>query len=147
MEDINKRLRDNADACIKAFEVWTAQNKSIESREPLMEAMHEVRKVLARVEIEIAVSERDRLGSRPLPIPPHRSSRKRPGEVEEGNDTSEDYDNFEAEQQQQGQPSGQQENRRPQHGRHRRPMQNRGSNLGQSGGNGGGNNSSDNQPQ
>lgn len=76
MEEIEKRLRESTDACIKNFENWLKQNKNLESRESLMEAVHEVRKVVARVEIEIAISERDRLGSRPLPIPPHRSSRK-----------------------------------------------------------------------
>ena len=80
MEEIEKRLRESTDACIKSFENWLKQNKNLESRESLMEAVHEVRKVVARVEIEIAISERDRLGSRPIPIPPHRSSRKASGE-------------------------------------------------------------------
>jgi hypothetical protein len=94
MEEIEKRLRESTDACIKSFENWVKQNKNLESRESLMEAMHEVRKVIARVEIEIAISERDRLGSRPLPIPPHRSSRKSQGS-EEG-DFGDDDGNFEA---------------------------------------------------
>jgi hypothetical protein len=76
MDEIEQRLRESTDACIKSFEAWVKASKSLESREALMEAMHEVRKVVARVEIEIAVSERDRLGSRPLPIPPHRSQKK-----------------------------------------------------------------------
>ena len=70
MDEIEQRLRETTDACIKSFENWVKEKKSLESRESLMEAMHEVRKVVSRVEIEIAISERDRLGSRPLPIPP-----------------------------------------------------------------------------
>ncbi len=138
MEDIEKRLRESTDACIKTFENWVKQNKNIESREPLMEAMHEVRKVLARVEIEIAISERDRLGSRPIPIPPHRSSRKRPGEGDEGGDYEDDDQNFGNDQQPQ-QNAGQGDQQRRHHqNRPRRPMQNR------SGGGGGGNNNGDN---
>lgn len=76
MDEIEKRLRESTEAFIKSFENWVAQNKNLESREGLMEAMHEVRKVVSRVEIEIAISERDRLGSRPIPIPSHRSQRR-----------------------------------------------------------------------
>lgn len=76
MDEIENRLRESTDTFIKNFENWVKQNKNLESREALMDAMHDVRKVLSRVEIEIAISERDRLGSRPLPIPPHRSQRK-----------------------------------------------------------------------
>lgn len=76
MDEIEKRLRESTDAFIKSFENWIAQSKNLESREGLMEAMHEVRKVVSRVEIEIAISERDRLGSRPIPIPSHRSQRR-----------------------------------------------------------------------
>jgi hypothetical protein len=76
MEEIEKRLRESTDTFIKSFENWVSKSKNLESREALMEAMHEVRKVVSRVEIEIAISERDRLGSRPLPIPSHRSQRR-----------------------------------------------------------------------
>lgn len=122
MEDIDKRLRESTDACIKSFEAWVKASKSLESREALMEAMHEVRKVVARVEIEIAVSERDRLGSRPIPIPPHRSQRKR-GEGEEGadfgNELPDDDAGFQGNDQnqprRQHQGGGGRNNRRPMH--------------------------------
>lgn len=118
MDDIEKRLRETTDACIKSFEAWTKANKSLETREELMENMHEVRKVVARLEIEIAISERDRLGSRPIPIPPHRSQRKRGGE--EGADMADDFDdqgNLQAgdSQQQRRQQGGGGRNRRPMH--------------------------------
>jgi hypothetical protein len=120
MEDIDQRLRESTDACIKSFENWSNKNKDTESRESLMEALHEVRKVLARVEIEIAISERDRLGSRPLPIPPHRSSRGKHASAEgddAGNfqDDGEDDNSGNGEQQQQAAP------RRHQGGPRRRP--------------------------
>jgi hypothetical protein len=107
MNDIETRLRESTDACIKTFEAWTKQNKNMESREILMESLHEVRKVLARVEIEIAISERDRLGSRPIPIPPHRSSRKRSDGTEDSGDlgNEEAYDAMDQQPGQSGPPS------------------------------------------
>lgn len=138
MDEIEKRLRESTDACIKGFEAWIKANKSLESREGLMEAMHDVRKVVARLEIEIAISERDRLGSRPIPIPPHRSQKKRGGEGEDadfnGNEDSEGDDaGFQHGGGEQSQPR-----RHHQGGRNRRPMHRSG------GGNGNGNGNSDN---
>ncbi len=133
MEEIEQRLKETTQACIKSFENWVKQSKNLESREELMEAMHEVRKVVARVEIEIAISERDRLGSRPIPIPPHRSSLKGQN-GEDGEDAGFDMNDHQ-------QPRHQNEGggRRP-HGqnRPRRPMHNNRS------GGGGGNNAPNN---
>jgi hypothetical protein len=144
MEEIEKRLRESTDACIKSFENWVAQSKNLESRETLMEAMHEVRKVISRVEIEIAISERDRLGSRRLPIPPHRSSQKREGGEDGEFGGDDDFNVADG-----PQPSQNDQPRRQQHhNRGRRPMH---------GGGGGGNrdrgpnnnpgNNGDGQPQ
>ena len=77
MDEIDKRLRDTADTCIKVFETWSQNKKDLDAREKLQEAIHEIRKIAARLEIEIATSERDQMGARPLAIPPHRSSRRR----------------------------------------------------------------------
>lgn len=139
MDEIEQRLRETTDACIKSFEAWAKNGKSTETRESLMEGMHEVRKVLARVEIEIAISERDRLGSRPLPIPPHRSSRKGPGE--EG-DFSED--DFAMDAPQPRQSGG---GRPQQGGRGRRPNGPRNNNNNDNRGNSNGNTGGDAQPQ
>lgn len=79
MDEIETRLREAAENCIKAYESWSKQKKSPAEREKLQEATHELRKVAARLEIEIAVSERDDMTQRPIPIPPHRSSSRRPG--------------------------------------------------------------------
>jgi len=80
MDEIQQRLRTTADACIAAYEAWSGAKKDGAVRESLMEAVHELRKVAARVEIEMAVSERDEMASRPIPIPPHRASRKQGGD-------------------------------------------------------------------
>lgn len=127
MDEIESRLRESTDAFIKSFENWVKQSKNLESRETLMEAMHEVRKVVSRVEIEIAISERDRLGSRPLPIPPHRSQRKSANadinddignyNADEGDDDRQDLSGGN------GGPA-----KRPQQSRSRRPMRNNNNN-------------------
>jgi hypothetical protein len=75
MDEIEKRLRDVTEGCLKALQAWHAAKKNAESREDLQDAIHELRKVAARLEIDIAVSERDEMASRPIPIPPHRATR------------------------------------------------------------------------
>lgn len=79
-DEIEKRLSDASESCIKSYAAWRKAPKESSSRESLMEAVHELRKVAARLEIEIAISERDEMAARPIPIPPHRSSRRGGGE-------------------------------------------------------------------
>jgi len=79
MDEIEKRLREGADNCIKFYEGWRSNEKDSRAREQLLEAVHELRKVAARMEIEMAISERDEMAARPIPIPPHRASHKRHG--------------------------------------------------------------------
>jgi hypothetical protein len=74
-DDIGKRLQETSDRCIKAYEGWAKGKKDAAAREELLEAVHDLRKVSSRVEIEVAVSERDEMAQRPLPIPPHRAQR------------------------------------------------------------------------
>ena len=119
MDEIEQRLRESTDACIKSFENWVKKSKDLESRETLMETLHEVRKVLSRVEIEIAISERDRLGSRPLPIPPHRSSRKEQGD--QGDDIG-NYAGGDDDGDNSGNGDQPQQPRRQNNGPRRRPM-------------------------
>lgn len=80
MEETAQRLRQAADNCVKAYETWTASRKNLAAREALQDAVHELRRVSARLEIEVAASERDEMTQRQIPIPPHRSARRRPGE-------------------------------------------------------------------
>lgn len=81
MEETQQRLKDAAEACIKAYEIWGASKKNAEAREQLQEAVHELRKVAARLEIEMASSERDEMTQRPIAVPPHRASRPRNAEI------------------------------------------------------------------
>ncbi len=77
MDEIETRLRETADKCIKAYESWSKAKKNIEARSTLQETLHDLRRVSARLEIEMASSERDEMTQRQLPIPSHRSSRHR----------------------------------------------------------------------
>lgn len=81
MEETQQRLKDASEACIKAYEAWGGSKKNAEAREQLQEAVHELRKVAARLEIEMASSERDEMTQRPLAVPPHRASRPRNAEI------------------------------------------------------------------
>lgn len=77
MDEIEKRLRDTADECIRRYEVWAKNRHDSATRENMQEAIHELRKVASRLEVELAISEREELAQRPIPIPPHRAARDR----------------------------------------------------------------------
>ncbi len=76
MEDIQKRLEEASENCLNAYGRWAEKKKDQGSQEALHAAIHELRKVSSRLEIELAVSERDQMASEPLPIPSHRSTSK-----------------------------------------------------------------------
>ncbi|MAE50474.1 MAG: hypothetical protein CMH27_01550 [Micavibrio sp.] len=73
--DIQERLKTTSEACLKCYEAWAGNDKDAKARESLQEAIHELRKVASRLEIELAMSERDQMAQKPIPIPPHRDSR------------------------------------------------------------------------
>ena len=81
MSEIKSRLQEATTACLKDYETWDGAKNS-DNREKLQEAIHDLRKVASRLEIEIAISERDSMSDKPLPIPPHRSNSKGKGSVE-----------------------------------------------------------------
>lgn len=94
MDSIDQRLRVATDNCLSSYVEWEKDKKNSSVREKLMEAVHELRKVAARLEIEMAISERDEMASRPIPIPPHRASKKRQQELRvPGADNNDDEDN------------------------------------------------------
>lgn len=73
--EIKERLKTTSEACLKCYEAWDGNDKDIKAREALQEAIHELRKVASRLEIDLAISERDQMAQKPLPIPSHRDSR------------------------------------------------------------------------
>lgn len=93
MDEIEVRLKECADACIKSYEAWCKEKKDSSSREALLESVHELRKVASRLEIEIAISERENMADKPLPIPPHRASRAGRGDNGAGDNILDAQDN------------------------------------------------------
>lgn len=87
MDEIAARLKDTTDTCLATYNVWCQDKKATEPTAELKEAVHELRKVASRLEIEMAKNEREELAQRPIPIPPHRAKRKggRQQEAADGN--------------------------------------------------------------
>ncbi len=92
MSEIKKRLQESGENCFKYYDAWTKDPKNPSAREALQDAVHELRKVASRLEIEIAVSERDEMASKPIPIPPHRASRKKGGDKKPPQEAGQDHD-------------------------------------------------------
>ncbi len=74
--DIQTRLKQTSQDCLDAHSVWEKDKKDQKAQEKLHASIHELRKVSSRLEIELAVSEREKITSKPLPIPSHRSTAK-----------------------------------------------------------------------
>ncbi len=77
-DDIKTRLQETSKNCLAAFLVWDEKKKDKPAQEELHAAIHELRKVSSRLEIELAISEREQSTAKPLPIPSHRSHNKGP---------------------------------------------------------------------
>ncbi|MCB9982218.1 MAG: hypothetical protein H6861_00890 [Rhodospirillales bacterium] len=74
-DEIQQRLKDSTEKCLKAYEAWRKDEKKADMREGLQDAVHELRKVASRLEIELAMSDRKNTTQKPMPIPPHRDAR------------------------------------------------------------------------
>lgn len=86
MDEIQTRLQEASQNCIKAYAEWVGKKRDPKAQETLHSSIHELRKVSSRLEIELAISERDQMTAKPLPIPSHRSSKA--GAVVEDEDDS-----------------------------------------------------------
>ncbi|MBK1839625.1 hypothetical protein JHL17_19630 [Azospirillum sp. YIM B02556] len=75
VDAVEGRLRDTAKACISAYRGWR-QQPSEAAIQALSDTVHELRKALARVEIDMSASRREEQAIRPIPIPAHRASRR-----------------------------------------------------------------------
>lgn len=91
MDDIQERLEAAVNACKEGYAKWRANPKDTEAREKLAEYAHELRRIGARLEIELAVAERNVAREMPIPIPAHRAAgrREKPQVAPEGNARSE----------------------------------------------------------
>ncbi|MCC7305389.1 MAG: hypothetical protein IT558_03910 [Alphaproteobacteria bacterium] len=95
MDEIEKRLRESSESCFNNYEAWRKNQKDNDKREALLDAIHELRKVASRLEIEVAVSERDEMAQRPIPIPPHRDAQRR-GQPQEADQDFNSFDDGQA---------------------------------------------------
>lgn len=77
MDTIEDRLHDTSKNCFECYQEWIKDKKNIETREKLQVAIHELRKVASRLEIDLATTERDEMTKRALPVPPHRDAKRR----------------------------------------------------------------------
>ncbi len=75
VDAIEARLRETARGCLVAYRGWR-QAPGETSVQTLNDAVHELRKVLARVEIDISASRREEPSVRPIPVPAHRAARQ-----------------------------------------------------------------------
>ncbi|MBI1300087.1 MAG: hypothetical protein GC137_00375 [Alphaproteobacteria bacterium] len=76
MPEIKARLQTASKECLEAYEAWASHKKDAKMQEALHDAIHELRKISSRLEIELAISERDQLASKPIPVPSHKSNQK-----------------------------------------------------------------------
>jgi len=75
VDAVEGRLRDTARSCLVAYRGWK-QAPGENSIQTLHDAVHELRKALARIEIDMSASRRDEQVNRPIPIPAHRAARR-----------------------------------------------------------------------
>ncbi|HBH26593.1 MAG TPA: hypothetical protein DDX54_04240 [Rhodospirillaceae bacterium] len=74
--ETGERLTAAGATCVKAWKAWTADPRDEGKRGALAEAAHELRRALARLEIDMAKSERAGATQKPLPIPEHKAGRR-----------------------------------------------------------------------
>ena len=75
VDAVEARLRETARGCLVAYRGWR-QSPGETSTQTLNDSVHELRKVLARIEIDISASRREEQGLRPIPVPAHRAARQ-----------------------------------------------------------------------
>lgn len=75
VDEVEGRLRETARVCLASYRGWR-QAPGETSIQALSDAVHELRKALARIEIDMSASRREEQAIRPIPIPSHRASRR-----------------------------------------------------------------------
>jgi hypothetical protein len=73
-DDIKGRLEDCSKACLESYNAWADNRKDSKASQDLQDAVHELRKIASRLEIELAASERDDNKQKHIPIPSHRDA-------------------------------------------------------------------------
>lgn len=71
------RLKDLSEHTVTTFGAWHKSRADEALTENAQEAVHELRKVAARLEMELISAERERFSQAPIPIPAHRANPRR----------------------------------------------------------------------
>ena len=71
----DQRMAEAATAASEAYRKWKA-GPGEAGMQTLADALHDLRKVIARMEIEISASRREEHAARPIPIPMHRAAQR-----------------------------------------------------------------------
>lgn len=79
-DTIESRLKETSQTCLDAYLAWDKNKKDSKSYEMLHNAVHELRKVASRLEIELAASERDSVSEKIIQPPRHKTSKMAEGE-------------------------------------------------------------------
>lgn len=72
-ENTSLRLQEAAAKCLSSLDAWNKDLKNSDAREALLDAVHELRKVTSRLEIDIAMNDRKVTNAKPIPVPEHKS--------------------------------------------------------------------------
>ncbi|MEA1937663.1 MAG: hypothetical protein U9N14_01035 [Pseudomonadota bacterium] len=75
--EIEIRFVQNAQKCLTAYRAWLCSETDLALSETLGDTMHELRKTLARIEIEMATHRKAENRIRPIVPPTHRANRYR----------------------------------------------------------------------
>lgn len=70
---IEDRLKETSASCLESYQAWNTNKKDSKAYEDLGSAVHELRKVASRLEIEMAISERDSGVQKPITPPMHKT--------------------------------------------------------------------------
>ncbi|MDE1148141.1 MAG: hypothetical protein PW843_16190 [Azospirillaceae bacterium] len=73
-EPADQRMAGAAQRSAEAYAAWKANPEG--GMQGLTDALHELRKVIARMEIEMSASRKEENAARPIPIPYHRAQRR-----------------------------------------------------------------------
>ncbi|WP_049974542.1 hypothetical protein [Azospirillum sp. B4] len=73
-EPADQRMTVAAQRSAEAYTAWKANPEA--GMQGLTDALHELRKVIARMEIEMSASRKEEHAARPIPIPYHRAQRR-----------------------------------------------------------------------
>lgn len=75
LDALEGRIRETARGCIAAYRTWRQSTTDL-TDQGLRDAVHELRKALARLEIEMSAGRREERAPKPIPIPAHRAARR-----------------------------------------------------------------------